>query len=164
MIVYNLEGTIESDMFDIFLEWYNTIEDKGERVVIMLDSSGGLNTYGERILYLIDTLQDVHLVAAGMLGSYAFELFVRAKTPNKVVLETCMGMYHLTKIQPQTLVNGEYSQYGEADADWSDFRFNRQIELIDSLPIPRKKKKKMLKGKDVFFSYEELVKIANNKK
>lgn len=162
--IIHLEGEINTELFNYFVDTLNSFEDKSD-ITVYLSSLGGKVTFIPAFKDLIERY-NVKLVAYGELYSSALIIFFHTNVRREILDET-IGMHHQTflegvRVSPlsKKLVQKLplEKQYKESESYYS--------YIDDLLGLSKKDKKDMLKGKDFYFSTSELrealKKVQNN--
>lgn len=109
-MILNLKDDINEGMLQLLIDAYNKLEFTGtgelERLTIYFSSNGGENTSTAAIIDLINKNKDITtIIAYENLLSNGFRLFYAVEC-DRELLDTTIGMYHLTRNEGVRLYEG----------------------------------------------------------
>jgi len=161
-MILNLKGEINEDMLQLLIDGYNKLEFLGtgelEKLIIYFSSGGGENASTTAILNLINRNKDITtFIAYENLLSNGFRLFYAIKC-NKELLESTIGMYHLTRNDSMRLYEGLKDQNHSYDAfvkkKLGNFNYlNSTHELVN---FTDEELEGMKNHNDLWFDYKRL--------
>lgn len=155
----NLSGEINYAMLETLLKAF-----KGEHLHIYFSSpEGGLMDVAEAIIDFINTYKDkIEITFYGENFSAGMHIFLRTECKKKVVPSTT-GMYHyswkeITMSQKGVLVN-EYDKFS-----FKEMKISKENDLafLRTTKLSEKEINGIIKGKDVYFSFNRMKDIIDN--
>ncbi len=154
---FTIAGDIDQELMHEFSEFYNGLAE-GDKVFVFLCSDGGMSSYKEAILGMMEIYKDITcLVGYGCLSSAAFELFFDY-TGARELTGTCCGMYHRATTSIVTDSSGKpkgtesiFSQKEIKRTHWAYAQ-----GLMAHIGIEYKDINKITSGADVYFTCEQM--------
>ena len=158
LIIHN---KIDTDAFRGLVDFLN---DHDGPVTIYLSSSGG----DEHIMHcMLDAMtsrvDDITLIGSGHLFSSGFDLFFLF-SGKRVLLPSVLGMCHLCRVGVEISETGKmyYSQDEAMRKYVMQYASINTIELLNTLGISEKDRKKILAGDEVYFLPAQMEEFLNN--
>lgn len=154
---FTIAGDIDQELMHEFSEFYNGLAE-GDKVFVFLSSDGGMSSYKEAILGMLEIYKNITcLVGYGCLSSAAFELFFDY-TGERELTGTCCGMYHRATTSIVTDSSGKpkgteslFSQKEIKRTHWA-----YALRMMASIDMSIPDIKKVEKGQDVYFTHEQM--------
>lgn len=136
---------------------YNTSTDENQ-VVIYINSSGGEVDEMERLLYMIECHKEqITLVAIGVIGSCAFELFSRYTGKKKILKDTIaiVHLYNRDLSSRDLLDSKSFETFIHKDL----IRSNNTVLEQYAQFLSKDELKNMSKGQEIYIDYPRLVEM-----
>lgn len=146
---------IDEEALEAFSQQVNTVEEK-ENIVVYLNSLGG----DPRITPIFKDIIERHqmrLVACSKIYSSALDLFLTTNTP-RTILDHTVGMYHQAVVVNVTIDNSSNVQVEpKLKKIWKENIWGNGL-TEKFLEITQKEIKQTKKGKELYYSTDELKK------
>ena len=153
-----LNGEMNDDMLNSFLNFYNSLSSEIDEIVIYLNSEGGRHSSMQIMLDIINHSKiKITLIAVEYIMSCAFLLFYFAKC-NKILMDNCYGCVHtvssLFELRNKKF-DGDVIQLNEIN------NINRKIERAFKSFLTDEELKKFKDGEDIYLSSKRMKEIFN---
>ena len=153
-----LNGEMNDDMVNSFLNFYNSINSETDEVVIYLNSEGGLYCSMQIMLDIINHSKiKITLIAVEHIMSCAFLLFYFARC-NKILMSNCYGCVHtissMFELRDKKFEGDVVRLYEINDV-------NKKIEHNFKSFLTNEELKKFKDGEDIYLSSKRMKEIFN---
>ena len=155
MKYFHLNGIIDEDLLDKFIEFAN--ENESEDWTIILNSGGGKQNLSQVILYEINRRKEkVVLISTGIYSS-SFVIFYFAKCQKKMTAGS-IGMIHLRSSEIRMQSNGK-PEYAEGICVMSNWKVSDEIDSFVEAFLIKAELKEYRRGNDVYFNFKRMKEI-----
>lgn len=154
MKYFHIEGTINEDLLNRFLQFCNDYENEDWTFVI--NSRGGKNNCTRVIIHTINERSSNCRVISMGAYSAAFDIlyFTRCK---KLITQRSLAMIHRGSAEMSVMSNNKPS-YPEDESIVKNWKHDYDIEFASKI-LTASELKKFKKGDDIFFSFERIIEI-----
>lgn len=153
-----LNGEMNDEMIDSFLNFYNSLNSETDEMIIYLNSEGGLYCSAQIMLDIINHSKiKITLIAVEHIMSSAFLLFYLARC-NKILMSNCYGCVHTissTFELRDKKFEGDIVRLGEIND------VNKKIEHDFKSFLTDEELKKFKDGEDIYLSSKRMKEIFN---
>lgn len=153
-----LNGEMNDDMVNSFLNFYNSLDSETDEVVIYLNSEGGLYCSMQIMLDIINHSKvKITLIAVEHIMSCAFLLFYFAKG-NKILMSNCYGCVHTISSSFELRdkkFEGNIIRLNEING------INKKIECAFKSFLTNDELKKFKDGEDIYLSSKRMKEMFN---
>ena len=153
-----LNGRMDYEMVNSFLNFYNSLSSETNEVTIYLNSEGGIYNVMQILLDIINHSKvKITLVAVGYIMSCAFLLFYLAKC-NKILMSNCYGCVHTISSSFELRdkkFEGDIIRLNEIND------INKKIEHNFKSFLTKEELKKFKDGEDVYLSSKRMKEMFN---
>lgn len=153
-----LNGEMNDDMTNSFLNFYNSLGSEIDEVVIYLNSEGGLYCSMQIMLDIINHSKvKITLIAVEHIMSCAFLLFYLARC-NKILMNNCYGCVHTISSSFELRdkkFEGDIVRLNEIND------INKKIEHDFKSFLTNEELKKFKDGEDIYLSSKRMKEIFN---
>lgn len=154
MKYFQIEGSINEELFNNFIHFFN--ENEEEEMSFVINSGGGKATLTQVMLHIINANKEsITLISCGSYSA-AFDLFYKAECNRKLV-HGSLGCVHLAYLkETAVMIDGKMKYY-------EDICQKENFKCFDDSYITKllKPKEKILynRGDDVFFTFKRMQEI-----
>lgn len=153
-----LNGEMNDDMVNSFLNFYNSLNSETNEVMIYLNSEGGLYCSMQIMLDIINHSKvKITLIAVEHIISCAFLLFYFARC-NKILMSNCYGCVHtissMFELRDKKFEGDVVRLYEINDV-------NKKIEHNFKSFLTNEELKKFKDGEDIYLSSKRMKEIFN---
>ena len=162
-MIAHIQGKVDDEMLNMFINMYNKNEDE---YIVYFSSSGGMSDVANAIIDLINrNIEKTKLISYFQLASAGFEIFFKAKCQREIINST-IGMYHLTNLAIDYNSKGEISYYSGVAQKKEMLKINypESLEFCNKLGFTQSELRKYNKGEDVYFLSDRLQEFLNTQK
>jgi hypothetical protein len=155
MKYFHLNGIIDEELFDKFIQFIN--ENESERWTIVLNSGGGKQNLSQVILDVINIRKEyVTLISTGIYSS-SFVIFYFAKCQKKMTIGS-IGMIHLRSNDIRMQSHGK-PEYTEGICVMSNWKVSREVDSFVEAFLTKSELKEYRRGNDVYFNFKRMKEI-----
>lgn len=154
MKYFHLNGIIDEELFDKFIQFVN--ENENEEWTIVLNSGGGKSNLSQVILDVVNRKKHVTLVSTGIYSA-SFVIFYFAKCEKKMTVGS-IGMIHLRSNNIRMQSHGK-PEYAEDICIMSNWKASSEIDSFVEEFMTKSELKEYRKGNDVYFNFKRMKEI-----
>lgn len=153
---FNISGEVDETMLEKFINIHK--ESEGKEIVILFDSEGGYTHIWQKIIEIINNIEDCTIIAWNEISSSAFDIFFLSKSKKEVV-DCCIWMCHLWWFNIHTNpYRKKWLSIQTKEKNIIDST-KEYIKFLKRIWVPKQKIKWYKKDYDVSFSAKEMRKM-----